>query len=102
MTRPRRTSSRLASKTSARNASNTCASPGPRGDGSQLGQNLSDGGGLGRATAEAEVEVPEERVQLSINGRRGVIGFDREIARHQSVLCLGNGFEGTRGKESED
>src|SRR5689334_5181585 len=94
ITRPRRTSSRLASKTSARSASSTLASSCLSGDVTELRQRL--------AGAEREVQLAIERVHLGAGGGLFRNRLDHVEAGAETILGLFDGLEGARGHEGED
>src|SRR5262249_55379203 len=90
ITRPRRTNSRFASKTSARSASSTLASSNFRGETPQLAQRF--------AAPKREIQLAIHRVQPFA----AVPALDDMEAGAEAVLRLFDALERARGHECED
>src|ERR1017187_3332542 len=102
MTSPRRTSSRLASRTSARNLSSMGPSTRPCRDAAQFGQDFADRLGRRLALPEREIEFAVQRVKLLVHGGPIGLRLDRGISRAECRLRFFHGAEGTGGEERED
>src|SRR4051794_38957873 len=101
-TNPRRTSSRLASRTSARSASSTLSSSGMGGDAAQLGQHIADRRGRRSALAEREVEFAIKGKQFLAGGRLLAFGLDGAEGGTKTVLRLFDRAEGPRRHECKN
>src|SRR5260370_1602143 len=102
ITSPRRTSSRLASRTSARSDSSTFSSSGLSGDAAQFGQHIA-GFHAGRiALSEREVKLAVEAEQLPAAGRLHGLGLDGAESGAQLILSGFDGGEGAARHEGED
>src|SRR5580700_1900825 len=101
-TSPRRTNSRLASRTSARSASSTLASPYLRRNAPQLRQNLSQFNRRRSPRAEAEIELPVDGIQLLIYRSFVRLRFHRRVPGAQRTLRFLDRLKRSRRQERED
>src|SRR5258708_5951822 len=101
-TNPRRTSSRLASRTSVRSAGNILHLPRAGRDSSQLRQDFSNVHGLRMSSAKCKIELAVKRVEIQIDCGARCIRFDRRVSRAQCVLRFFNTAERACREKGED
>src|SRR5258706_3510760 len=101
-TNPRRTSSRLASRTSVRSAGNILHLPRLSRDSSQLRQGFSNVHSLRMSSAKCKIELAVKRVELQIDRGARCIRFDRGVSGAQGILRFFNAAESAGGEKGED
>src|SRR5258708_38286174 len=101
-TNPRRTSSRLASRTSVRNACNILHLPRDGRDSAQFRQDFSNLHAQRMSSAKCKIKLAVKRVKIQIDRGARCIWFDSRVSRTEGILRFFNAAENAGGEKGED